>query len=89
MSDPRPPKPPKRERLTPDHGKIDDSVLALLLLGEHDFQRVWKSHDWDAMERLHAKGMISEPRSKAKSVVLTDEGRAEAERLFKLLFAKS
>jgi hypothetical protein len=89
MSDPRPPKPPKRERLNPDHDKIDDSVLALLLLGEHDYQRVWKSHDWDAMERLHDKGMISDPKGRAKSVVLTDEGRAEAERLFKLLFAKS
>jgi Domain of unknown function (DUF6429) len=44
---------------------------------------------WDAMDRLHAKGMISEPRSKAKSVTLTDEGRAEAERLFKLLFTKA
>ena len=64
-------------------------MLALLLLGEHDYQRVWKSFDWDAMERLHAKGMISEPKGKAKSVVLTDEGRAEAERLFKLLFAKA
>jgi hypothetical protein len=89
MSDPRPPKPPKRERLAPDHDKIDGAVLALLLLGEHDYQRVWKSFDWDAMERLHAKGMISEPKGKAKSVVLTDEGRAEAERLFKLLFAKA
>jgi DNA-binding PadR family transcriptional regulator len=85
----RPPKPPKRERLVPDPDKIDDAVLALLLLGEHNYQSVWKSFDWDAMDRLHAKGMISEPRSKAKSVTLTDEGRAEAERLFKLLFAKS
>ena len=85
-----PPKPPKRERLTPDPDKIDDAVLALLLLGEHDqYGSVWKSHDWDAMDRLHAKGMISEPKSKAKSVVLTHEGRAEAVRLFKLLFAKS
>ena len=82
-------KPPKRERLVPDHDKIDDAVLALLLLGEHDYQRVWKSFDWDALDRLHDKGMISDPKGKAKSVVLTDEGRAEAERLFKLLFAKS
>jgi len=85
----RPPRPPKRERLVPDPDKIDDAVLALLLLGEHNYQNVWKSFDWDAMDRLHAKGMISEPRGKAKSVVLTDEGRAEAVRLFKLLFAKA
>ena len=65
-------------------------MLALLLLGLYsDGGAVWKSFDWDVLDRLHAKGMISEPRSKAKSVYLTDEGRAEAERLFKLLFAKS
>jgi len=26
-------------------GRIDDCVLALLLLGRHDGQRVWKSFD--------------------------------------------
>jgi hypothetical protein len=26
--------------------RIDDCVLALLLLGRHDGQRVWKSFDW-------------------------------------------
>lgn len=77
------------DKLIPDPDRIDDAVLALLLLGEHDYQRVWKSFDWGAMQRLYDKGMISDPRGKAKSVVLTDEGRAEAARLFKLLFAKS
>jgi hypothetical protein len=91
MTDPlhRPPRPPKREKIVHDHDKIDDAVLALLLLGEHNYQSVWKSFDWDAMQRLHDKGMISDPRGKAKSVVLTDEGREEAVRLFKLLFAKA
>ena len=71
-----------------DTDKIDDATLALLLLGLHsEFGSVWKSHDWDAMDRLHLKGMISDPRSKAKSVVLTSEGRAEALRLFKALFS--
>ena len=36
--------------------RIDDCVLALLLLGRHDGQRVWKSFDSAAMERLHEKG---------------------------------
>lgn len=76
--------------ITPDHDKIDDAVLALLLLGLHDeFGSVWKSFDWDALDRLHDKGLISNPKRKTKSVVLTDEGREEAERLFKRLFAKS
>ena len=66
--------------------RIDDCVLALLLLGLHDGQRVWKSFDWAAMERLHAKGLISDPVGRAKSVVLTDEGLEKAERLFRDLF---
>ena len=63
--------------------RIDDSVLALQLLGRHDGQRVWKSFDWAAMERLHEKGLISDPVGRAKSVVLTDEGLEKAERLFR------
>ena len=43
--------------------------------------------DWDAMERLHKKGLISDPVGKAKSVVLTEEGQHEAERLFAQMFA--
>jgi hypothetical protein len=72
---------------TIDHDKIDEAVLALLLLGRHDVMRVWKGHDWDALDRLHEKGYISDPARKAKSVVLTDEGLREAERLFNKLFA--
>jgi Domain of unknown function (DUF6429) len=34
------------------------------------------------------KGMIGDPKNKAKSVWLTDEGLAESERLFKALFSK-
>ena len=44
-----------------DTDKIDDAVLALMLLGRHDVFRTWKSLDWDAMDRLHAKGYISNP----------------------------
>jgi len=42
-----------------DYDKIDEMVLALLRLGLHEECRVWKGHDWDAMDRLHAKGFIS------------------------------
>ena len=66
--------------------KVDDAVLALLSLTLHDGARVWKSFDWEAMNRLHQKGYISDPIGKAKSVVLTEEGLQEAERLFKKLF---
>jgi hypothetical protein len=71
-----------------DTDRIDDCVLALLLLGRHDGQRVWKSFDWDAMDRLHKKGLISDPVGRAKSVVLTSEGLETAEQLFEEFFAK-
>jgi hypothetical protein len=36
-----------------DTDRIDDTVLALLLLGLHDGMRAWKGLDWDTMDRLH------------------------------------
>ena len=71
-----------------DPDKIDEAVLALLYLTLHDGARAWKSFDWDTMDRLHEKGYILNPVGKAKSVVLTDEGLREAERLFRKLFAR-
>ena len=71
-----------------DEQKVDDAVLGLLYLTLHDGVRAWKSFDWDALNRLHQKGCISNPVSKAKSVVLTDEGLKVAERLFNQLFAR-
>lgn len=50
--------------------------------------RAWKSHDWDALDRLHTAGYISDPRSKAKSVVLSPEGLKRAEELFERHFAR-
>ena len=47
-----------------DTDRIDEAVLALLYLGLHDRWRAWKGFDWDAMDRLHEKGMISNPASK-------------------------
>jgi Domain of unknown function (DUF6429) len=69
-----------------DTGRIDETVLALLYLTLHDGNRAWKSHDWDAMNRLHEKGLISDPASKAKSVALTECGLKESERLFENFF---
>jgi hypothetical protein len=69
--------------------KIDEVVLALLYLnfhGDHGAVRAWKSFDWDAMDRLHKKGFISDPKSKAKSVLVTDEGQKVAKELFEKYF---
>jgi hypothetical protein len=69
-----------------DTDKIDDAVLALLLLGLHDGSRAWKGFDWDSMNRLYEQGFISDPRSKTKSVVFTEEGLARSAQLLKQLF---
>ncbi len=71
-----------------DTNKIDDAVLALLYLGLHDDARAWKGFDWDAMNRLHESGYITEPVGKAKSVVFTEEGLERARNLLEKLFSK-
>jgi hypothetical protein len=72
-----------------DTDRIDEAVLALLYLGLHDGCRAWKGFDWSAMDRLHDKGFISNPASKAKSVVFTEEGLKRAEALFEAMFGKA
>lgn len=71
--------------------RIDEAVLALLFLGIYERHPMagtgtWKSFDWDAMSRLHEKGLISDPVSKAKSVTFTEEGVRQAEAVFRRLF---
>ncbi|MBM2767389.1 MULTISPECIES: DUF6429 family protein [Burkholderia] len=68
---------------------VDDAVLALLHLTLHDGNRAWKSFDWDALNRLHERGLIGDPVNKTKSVILTDEGLRESERLFRRQFVDS
>lgn len=71
-----------------DTDRIDEAVLGLLWLTLHDERRAWKGYDWDVLNRLYEQGMIYDPVNKAKSVVLTDEGLARAEELFRTLFSK-
>ena len=71
-----------------DIDKIDAAVLALLRLTLHDGNRAWKSHDWEVLGRLHAKGLIGDPGGRAKSVVLTEAGLVESENLFAALFGR-
>jgi hypothetical protein len=71
-----------------DTEKVDAAVLAVLYLTLHQGGRAWKGVDWDALARLHEKGLIHDPVGKQKSVVFTDEGLREAERCFRELFAK-
>ena len=75
-----------------DIDKIDQTVLALLSLTLQDVDefggRAWKGHDWDVLNRLHEKGWVGDPVSKAKSVVLSPEAIEESKRLFDQLFGK-
>ena len=71
-----------------DQDKVDQAVLALLSLGRHEGYRTWKTFDWEVMGRLQAKGYISDPVGKAKSVQFTEEGLRESELLFDALFCR-
>jgi hypothetical protein len=73
-----------------DTDKADEATLALHyfnLFEDRWGARAWKGIPWEAMDRLHEKGLIGNPKSKAKSVVLTEEGRIAAEEAFRKLFA--
>ena len=75
-----------------DATKLDEVVLALLHFNahtDHGVTRAWKGFDWDSLDRLHAQGFISDPKSRAKSVVLTEEGARTAEELFRRHFGKA
>ena len=71
-----------------DTDKIDDAVLALFWLTLHGDDRAWKGADWETTDRLYEKGMIFDPKGKAKSVQLTEEGVRRSEELFAKLFTK-
>ena len=64
-----------------DQSKLDEMVMALLYISSFQDGRVWKGYDWDILERLHEKGLITNPAGKAKSFFLTDEGMKLGERL--------
>jgi hypothetical protein len=70
-----------------DKEKVDEYTLALLYLVTHEREeefgaRAWKGFDWDTMNRLHEKGLITNPVGKAKSVGMTEEGFKKSESLF-------
>ncbi len=72
-----------------DESKVDEVVLALLHLNafrDKNVTRAWKTFDWDAMNSLYERGLIADPRSKAKSVILTEEGNMKARELFEKYF---
>jgi hypothetical protein len=60
-----------------DKEKVDELTLALMYVVSSTDKfgtRSWKGFDWDTLDRLHQKGYIGQPKSKALSVAVTDEG---------------
>ncbi len=72
-----------------DTDKLAEAALAILSLTLHDGGRVWKGLDWDLMDLLEEKGWIVGARSKAKSVVLTEEGEELSRQFLRKYFGNS
>jgi hypothetical protein len=73
-----------------DRDKVDEMTLALLWLTsfkDADGVRAWKGQNWETMDRLYSKGYISDPKSKAKSVVLSEDGERRSKELFAKYFS--
>jgi len=74
-----------------DTEKLAEAALAILCLTafqDGPSTRAWKGMDWDLMDLLHERGWIHDPKGKAKSVVLTEEGLERAEEFLQRHFAK-
>ena len=72
-----------------DMERVDQAALALMLLGLHDGWRTWKGFDWEVLNRLHERGFITDPKGRAKSVLFTEEGLQESQRLLMKNFLRS
>jgi hypothetical protein len=72
-----------------DEDKVDEMVLALMHLTtfrEANGHRTWKSHDWEVLDRLHQKGFVGNPKSKVRSVDMSQEGAERSRALFEKHF---
>jgi hypothetical protein len=73
-----------------DKDKAAEMALALMYLTSTKEKgggvRAWKTLPWDITDHLFEKGYISDPKGKAKSVWLTDEGAGLSEELFRKHF---
>lgn len=73
-----------------DAERLDDIILALLWANSFEqsgSHRSWKSLPWDSLDRLHERGLISNPGTRARSVTLTDEAVEHGRVLFERWFA--
>ena len=72
-----------------DRDKVDEMTLALMhpvsfteKVRDTCGTRAWKGFDWDTLGRLCEKGYISEPKGKARSVWMSEEGAKRSTELF-------
>lgn len=68
-----------------DDDKIKRAVLGLMYLStfkEANGYRVWKAYDWEVLDQLYEDGYIGNPKTKVRSVNLTDKGRELSEKIF-------
>lgn len=77
-----------KPEVTVDWECVDEAALAIMLLGLHEGWRTWKGFDWEVLNRLHDKGFITDPKTKAKSVIFKERGLEESQRLFERLFGR-
>lgn len=71
-----------------DEVKFDEIVLALLWYNKHVAASAWKGFDWDATDRLFRAGLISNPQSNRKSVIISEDGEKQGEAAFRRHFGK-
>jgi hypothetical protein len=70
--------------------KVDEAALALMHLTTFvergGVARSWKGFDWDILDRMFERGWISDPQTKARSVVVFDEAVRQSKELFEQRF---
>lgn len=71
-----------------DKDSLAEAALAILSLTLHDNGRVWKGLDWDLMDLLHETGWLVDPQTRAKSVVLTEDGERLAREFLRKHFGR-
>ena len=73
-----------------DTDRLDDLVPALFWFNGSETRfggRIaWKSLPWDALDRLHSRGLISEPRRKSYRVTLDEQACERGQALFEQWF---
>ncbi len=72
-----------------DEQRVDDAALALLALYASRHGHTWKGYDFGIMNRLHARGYISDPVNRNKGVFLTEDGWRLGKSLADRLFARA